>query len=66
VAELEQRSQMGHVGTWTADAEYTEQNVVTHEGSCWLCRVSSTRARPGTSADWQLIVKRSKDSKDAK
>ena len=50
--------------TWTAKA-YKAGTVVTKTGSLWAAMVD-TRAIPGESKDWVLIVRRGQDGKDAK
>lgn len=53
-------------GTWQPAAfdPYPRGIAVTHDGSLWLAR-TETRAKPGTNDDWQMIVKRGRDGKDA-
>lgn len=55
-----------YAGTWqpTAFNPYGRGTAVTHDGSLWLAR-AETRAKPGTTDDWQLITKRGRDGKDA-
>jgi len=43
---------------------YTHGDLVTDDGSLWLCKAGTTTDRPGRSAAWRLIVKRGKDGKD--
>ena len=45
---------------------YDAGDVVTDDGSLWLCKAATTTDRPGTSSAWKLICKRGKDGKDAK
>jgi len=45
---------------------YDAGDVVTDDGSLWLCKAATTSDRPGTSSAWKLICKRGKDGKDAK
>lgn len=49
---------------YSAKNEYKRGHVVTWDGSLWHCQVESTRAVPGKSEDWKLIVKRGRDGKD--
>jgi hypothetical protein len=51
------------VGTWNASTQFNDGDAATHDGSLWLCK-ASTRDRPGSSAHWQLVVKRGKDGRD--
>jgi hypothetical protein len=46
--------------------DYAAGDVVTDDGSLWLCKAATTNDRPGTSSAWKLICKRGKDGKDAK
>ena len=46
--------------------DYAAGDVVTDDGSLWLCKATTTTDRPGTSSAWKLICKRGKDGKDAK
>jgi len=45
---------------------YLKGDVVSKDGSMWVCLVDSTKATPGDSQDWQLSVKRGKDGKGEK
>jgi hypothetical protein len=60
--ELESRPAFKYCGTFSGDQEYNPGNFVTHSGSLWSCR-QSTRTEPGTSADWQLAVKKGRDAR---
>jgi len=51
---------------YDAAADYAQGDVVTDDGSLWLCKAATTTDRPGTSSAWKLICKRGKDGKDAK
>lgn len=53
-------------GTWQPSAfdPYERGAAVTFDGSLWLAR-TTTRTKPGASEDWQMIVKRGRDGKDA-
>jgi hypothetical protein len=46
-------------------ATYSQGDLVTDDGSLWLCKAQTTTDRPGRSMAWRLIVKRGKDGKDA-
>lgn len=57
-----------HVGTYDPARAYTEQEVVTADGSMWVARSGSIGIKPGTdagAASWQLVVKRGKDGRNA-
>ncbi len=62
VNELRARPVMTYLGVWDPTKEYGEAQVVTDHGSMFYCR-TSTRERPGASADWVLAVKRGADAK---
>jgi len=53
---------------YSAESMYVAGDVVTDDGSLWLCRAASAIVadRPGTSSNWKLICKRGKDGRDAK
>lgn len=53
---------------YSAESMYVAGDVVTDDGSLWLCRASAAIVadRPGTSSNWKLICKRGKDGRDAK
>lgn len=50
-------------GTWKADRTYQPGDGVTAGGSYWIAQ-TETSARPETSKDWRLAVKRGRDGKD--
>jgi hypothetical protein len=56
IAALEARPELKHRGIWRENKSYQEASLVTHAGSLWLCK-RKTKARPGQSPHWQLIVK---------
>jgi hypothetical protein len=64
VQQLEQRRELSYSGTFQQGVTYQTNEAVTHDGSVWIAR-TSTSARPGTNSDWQLAVKRGRDGKDA-
>jgi hypothetical protein len=43
-------------GVWKPETDYPAGCCVTSDGTIWFCR-TATRAKPGTSGDWQLMVK---------
>lgn len=48
--------EMRYVGIWRA-GWHSPGDLVTHEGTLWYCH-DRTEERPGTTEDWQLMVKR--------
>jgi hypothetical protein len=44
-------------GTWRQDKTFVRGSVVVHSGSVWFANETND-VRPGTSGDWQLVVKR--------
>jgi Carbohydrate binding domain./Collagen triple helix repeat (20 copies). len=44
--------------------EYRRGHCVTYGGSMWHCQVENTSAKPGTSADWRLMVRQGRAGKD--
>src|SRR5438270_2702941 len=59
VAELQDRPELKHRGVWRETESYRECNMVSHAGGLWIAR-QGTKARPGQSHEWQLIVKSGK------
>jgi len=57
---------MVHRGTWSESEQYKRGDVTTHDGSAFCALVETKGAMPGKSSDWQLIVKRGRDGRDAK
>jgi hypothetical protein len=51
---------------YESGTEYVRGDLVTDDGSLWLCKAETTTDRPGRSAAWRLICKRGKDGKDAR
>lgn len=49
-------------GVWS-EAEYQKGDAVSFGGSLWICRTDQTAAKPGTSPDWQLAVKKGRDAR---
>lgn len=47
-------------------ATYAGGDVVTDDGSLWLCKAATTTDRPGRSSAWRLICKRGKDAKESR
>lgn len=53
-----------HMGVFRDGTEYLRGQCVVWDGSTWIVRAATTKARPGEQhADWQLIVKRGRDGK---
>lgn len=46
--------------------EYVRGDVVTYDNSAWHCQVDSTKARPGISSDWKLMVRKGGNGKDGR
>ena len=64
VAVLEQQLEdREHKGVWSPGI-YRRHNSVTFGGSTWTAQCDTT-AKPGSSDDWRLTVKRGQDGKDA-
>lgn len=53
-------------GVWKHDTEYSRGDLATWDGSVWHCEAGTTRARPGSTPDWRLAVKRGNHGKDGK
>jgi len=49
-----------------AEKTYAQGDLVTDDGSIWLCKDATTSDRPGQSAAWKLIVKRGQHGRDTK
>jgi len=45
---------------------YTQGDLVTDDGSLWLCKAGTTTDRPGRSGAWRLICKRGRDAKETR
>ena len=59
VVELEKQKQpqLKYFGVWSADVEYSEGAIVTHQGSAHHANIKCKGVVPGTSAAWSLMVK---------
>ena len=66
VAELEAKPALKYVGIFEEKQTYSPGEFVTCNGSVWYCRSATAGGRPGSSASWQLAVKRGADGKDAR
>jgi BMFP domain-containing protein YqiC len=55
IAQLEAQ-QVKYAGIWRDDDDYGQGDIVTHDGVLWHCW-KATRERPGTSLDWQMMLK---------
>ncbi|WP_374474432.1 hypothetical protein [Arenimonas sp.] len=51
-----------YVGVYQPSGDYERGHIVTHQGSAWHA-VRPTRAVPGSSGDWQLMVKAGRDAR---
>lgn len=51
-------------GIFKDGTEYERGDTATYSGSTWHCNAEHTKAKPGTSEDWQLIVRKGNDGKD--
>jgi len=61
LAELEAREhELKYTGVWQPPSLYHRGNFATFDSSVWHAN-RDTRAKPGTSDDWTLAVKRGKD-----
>lgn len=58
-----ERKGLRYSGTWQRALEYKQGDVVTHDGSAWVCLVPETKGKPGDGLAWQLFVKRGRDAK---
>jgi hypothetical protein len=49
---------------WKADFQYSQHDMVTHDGSTWIATQDSKGVRPGhMQKAWKLIVKKGRDGK---
>lgn len=62
VKALETKPTWEYCGTWSDAHTFTPGQLVTSGGSLWYCH-TATRAKPGTSHDWQLACKRGRDAR---
>jgi hypothetical protein len=46
-----------YAGVWQRAQDYKRGDVVTHDGSAWVAIAEETRAAPGATQGWQLMVK---------
>lgn len=53
-------------GVFKDGGDYVRGDGVTWDGSFWICQVEFTKAKPGTSGDWRLAVKRGGEGKPGK
>lgn len=53
-------------GVFRSGEEYEKGDVATWGGSAWHCNAEKTGATPGTSPDWQLMVKEGRAGRDFK
>ena len=57
IAALEARPHVRYLGPWKAERSYSAGSMVSDDGSLWHAE-KETQARPGSSADWILCVKK--------
>lgn len=62
VHDLESRG-IKYCGTWQKALDYRRGDVVTHAGSAWVALAEQTRAEPGATGGWQLMVKAGRDAR---
>lgn len=62
VHDLESRG-IKYCGTWQKALDYKRGDVVTHAGSAWVALAEQTRAEPGATGGWQLMVKAGRDAR---
>lgn len=53
-------------GVFKAGTEYSERDIVLHDGSWWEAQKSGELGKPGTTPDWKLQVKHGKDGRAGK
>jgi len=51
------REPMYFAGPWEAAKSYQRCDVAQADGTIWICQTSAATERPGTSAQWRLLVK---------
>ncbi len=56
LAEVEGKG-IKYAGVWQRAQDYVRGDVATHDGSAWVVIAEQTRATPGTTDGWQLLVK---------
>lgn len=56
---------MNFRGVWEHDQVYEKGDAVVYVGSVWMCH-GITRATPGKSALWKLMVRKGRDDPDSK
>lgn len=54
-----------YVGIYRPGTPYSKGDMVTWEGSSWLCTEATTRKPGEGDTHWRLVVKRGRDGKDA-
>lgn len=61
---------MIHRGIWTDTQDYSYQDVVTLDGSQWVCFDASKKGRPGAGSPeatgWKLVVKKGAEGKQGR
>jgi hypothetical protein len=56
---------LNYTGVHVSGKTYDAGDLVTDDGSVFYC-AKTTTAKPGTSHDWQLMVKRGRDARGAR
>lgn len=56
---------LNYLGVYVAGKTYDAGDLATDDGSVFYC-ARTTQAAPGTSKDWQLMVKRGRDARGAR
>ena len=65
IEQLEKIPHLKYIGVFSPQTKYVENNVVTHQGCMWVCKVRETSSWPGGSDGcWQLAVMRGKPAKE--
>jgi len=55
-----------YCGVWQRAQDYKKGDVVTDGGAAWIALKNIEGVRPGDGADWQLMVQKGRDGKDAR
>lgn len=64
LARVEEKPSIQYRGVWEKENIYHPGDVVTSQGSSWICKLDTTM-RPGGNDSWQLMVKRGRNGDDA-
>lgn len=66
IAELQARPTLQDAGVWGEEKVFHPGDIVSHDGSAFICKETNAKARPGQSDCWRLLVKRGKDARGAR